>query len=282
MLQARTTLIYLALSLSHAYSTESINQAAIITMAQELAQISPTIDLANQQTILSYETDKKHSEKELLQLVTMILQESVPSEHLSTVKTLKEAKSTLIDMLKKYTATQGNLMHHTDIAFFVGGTSANITIPFCNNQGQQEQRSYKLDLSTIGYKLDMGYQVDAVFFTNPAAFNFHDTQTPIKLGRGIRLDITIPLALSKDDSTSFVMFGETFPKLPTQWRPFILNLTYVPFQDIAGGILLVGISAHYFNSPAVLPFWLDLLNMVAGTGISMVSSGGTLTPNKHK
>ena len=283
-----TLVISLLICSGMSYAFLEASSEKIIRCAQYAANISTTIPSREQLFLHSKSTTGSYSEEELITIIDTILAAYLPQEELDNGLYLQLSKGALNNRLKQFKVSGYSLAHHQDFAFVVGEIHTDFEVTYKNMQGESKKRKFTLNMPTTGFKFDMGYQIDLILLTNCNAFNFYETNKVITMERGFRIDITLP----------FLQFAKTHPQPRFTWNepttthyvPLTLGITYAPFRDMEGGIIIINLGFHIFgnyNDKWVFIFYdcsninkcpkLFGLNLIEG--LSIVDEGATLTPH---
>jgi len=213
-------------------STALCTQQSPLDKAREIINQTVTQTSKNTTRTANLET---FSEKDLLSVIDSMATNINPEFQVK----LQEAKKYVIQALKDYKVTGMSLALDPNFAFIYDSQNPCFDMCYKDSVGQLKKRTYYAEVSSWGLKFQLALNLNLIFFTD-TNFNFYDSDKTITLGTGI--DVTAGLHF---------LYG------------LGVNLTYTPFHNAPGGIVMVSFPLFGLVTP----------------GLSIVS-GGSLTPCK--
>ena len=200
------------------------------------------------------------------------------SEH---YKALKTAEGLLIKRLKSYHISGFSLAIDPNGACMIDNQDPSFPVAYRNAKGEIKTRKYQASINSIGLKLEFAIKFDLIFFTGTED-DFYNTNKVIELGTGIEVSGGLLLYFLMSQPRPWNM-GESFEAYHRYVDNFYtpqehlikrflgnLSLLYVPFTNVSGGLLILGLS--------VGPLFLDKKCSDMYCGDLSIVTGGTLTP----
>lgn len=145
----------------------------------------------------------------------------------------QQTKDALSKKLRDYRVTGVSCCIDPNLAFVYDNQNPQFVMSFQNSKGEIKTRGYQASITSLGFKVECAIKIDFIMFVN-TDLNFEDSSKELELGMGIDLSLG---------------FGGG------------LGLTYAPFINTNGGILIL----------SILP------NIIAFNPFSLVM-GGSLKP----
>jgi len=235
-------------------------------------------------------SNKDHfSEEEIGKILEVLCKKkyshALPEEDQKNLTTLK---SEVVDKLKEYKVTGFSFCIDPNVALFYDNQNPQFTVAFKNQDGEVKSRTFQGSITSWGLKLQLAVKFNFIFFVG-TDLDFYSANKTIELGTGIDLSIPIPwnkkskstvreeyihanqpifcddfkVRNFNDASRNTQDFYVNSYSGSTYLEVIPLDLMYVPFKNISGGMIMVSIP----------------LSVTAPLNVSIVT-GGTLTPCK--
>ena len=216
------------------------------------------------------------SEKELEELVGATLAFVAPqgNYHEDDKRVLREMQSSLAAQLKDYKVTGVSYAVDPNWAFFVETQNPELNVAYKDSKGNVKTRKYKAQIKTAGLKIELAVKFDLILFVG-TDMDFYNSDKEIVLGTGVDSNILTSVmraaVFARENKANLEALRNCNGNLSSmQWtssplwkKPFNwlgLGITYVPFKNLSGGMLIFGMPVGW-----------------TGFSFSLVR-GGTLTP----
>lgn len=235
----KLSVILLFLSHSTLYAeTKGIEYPAnkVLTTIEAIAQTLEIIPPSYYNQLKKLHKSKNPSSEQLISLIdatSNLLNIKNPSFAESKVL-LDGMKKDLLKDLESFKISGYSWAVDPNLAFFLETQNPVFDITFLDEQGNTKSRKYELNIHSLGFKIEASIKIDLILFVG-TDLNFYSSNKELTLGTGI--DVNVPLA-----TTLAGMFGITSEllTLPLYLIADPLSITYAPFTNAAGGILILG------------------------------------------
>ncbi|MFH1831709.1 MAG: hypothetical protein ABH827_02795 [bacterium] len=166
--------------------------------------------------------------QELSTITASNLEKNTPINSQQDIQSFINKHEIINQTLSKYNVTGCASAIDPNFTFIAGTISPDFWIIFSDQNNNAKLKNYKAQINTFGFKFVLAVNIDCIFLVNTDP-DFYNIKKAIRLGVGIDL------------------------------RMGLANITYVPFSNVPGGILIFGLPLGFSG------------------GISIVT-GGHLTP----
>ncbi|MFH0898513.1 MAG: hypothetical protein V1855_02965 [bacterium] len=129
----------------------------------------------------------------------------------------------MVDSIEKYNVIGWSLTADANIALFIEHQNPCFDVQFINDRGEFASKRFQAHINCIGTKIEAAIKIDGIFIVG-TDYRFFNTKC-IQLGTGIDLNISALIA------------G--------------MGLTYVPFKNIPGGMLIIAALIPLISIPSI-------------------------------
>jgi len=214
-------------------STKSDIQIKTIDILTNIAKTFQHIPASYHDKLITAQDNTTTSNQDLIALVTettQLLNFNAP-DFLATKDQLLSLKRSLIAELEDFKITGFSFAIDPNLACIVETRNPKFSIDFIDSKGQKRSKDFELTFDTVGLKLQIGVNIDAIFFVN-TDLNFYTLDKEIKLGTGIEVSSDALVSI-----LSFSIFGSCLGNFTPD-----LNVAYIPFQNVKGGIVIASLA----------------------------------------
>lgn len=128
-----------------------------------------------------------------------------------TKKSIDEIKQ----KLRSYKITGVASGWDANLAFFYNNQNPDFNVVFKDDKGNVKTRKFAASIKSWGPKVAFSIKCDFIFFTD-VSIDYLQSMNEIKLGKGFEFEVNL------------------------YYLPFFISLMYVPFENVQGGMIMVG------------------------------------------
>lgn len=186
------------------------------------------------------------SEKEVGSLVDGLFASTEKSSSVDN-KTVADTKVSLKQALKKYKITGFGSCFDVNVSCLYNNQTPSFYVAFKNSEGKIKTQQFHASITSIGLKVEFLLKYNLIFFTSSSVNYLHSMKT-IELGKGIDLSYRIshiPGLGYEYRQYDFGRFDDVGHRVRAGRGAINANLTYVPFLNAPGGMLIVGVGIGF-------------------------------------